>query len=207
MLAHFEKMLKDDEAAFYACAFSPVALFFRSDMWMRWGVEDDSTVSLTPYTIISDRAQTRGHLLAPSQDTMISDDEARPYFGPIFWVIFERVLPILTHFNTCVLGGCKIGANADTDVDATQELDFDELTSAWFHGMPTFSLKTINFLELVVAQAVSPNKEALLPHLPGIKDARFSQIATSDRVKEFKAKLENPDLRREMLPRPPRPSG
>jgi len=70
-------------------------------------------------------------------------------------VIFERVLPILTHFNTCVLGGCKIGANADTDVDATQELDFDELTSAWFHGMPTFSLKTVDFLELVVAAGLS----------------------------------------------------
>ena len=82
-------------------------------MWMRWGVQDDYTVSLTPYTVISDEEETRGHLLAPSEDAMISDDRARPYFGPIFWVIFERVLPILTHFTTCVLVSCQPPAGCE----------------------------------------------------------------------------------------------
>lgn len=84
-----------------ASAFSPVALFFRTTMWQRWGVVQDNIHALTPYNILDTKPPYE--ILEIKEEFMIADDAARPYYGPVFWILFEELLPILTHFNTCVL--------------------------------------------------------------------------------------------------------
>jgi hypothetical protein len=92
-------------AVMQAMAFSPVAHFFRSGAWKRWGVEYDDMESLSPYTWY--RNQDPNVITYPKEADGdfrdLAKDPVRPYYGPIFWIIFEEILPDLTHFNGILL--------------------------------------------------------------------------------------------------------
>jgi len=62
-------------------------------------------------------------------------------------------------------------------------------------------MKTINFLELIVALAVSPSKDSIVTTVEDIKGPRYTAETLQDRIQEFKNKLENRNKRWEEVPR------
>ena len=93
----------------------------------------------------------------------------------------------------------------DTQVNARDSLEYDELTSKWFHGYATFSMKTLNLLEYVIAAAVSPSKSIFSSEGLHIKEDRYHDMNHQLRIAEFQDKLENPEKRWEFKRDPRKP--
>jgi hypothetical protein len=62
-------------------------------------VEGDLIESLTPYLY----KDLDGNNDPPQSDWRDPNDTERPYYGPVFWIIFEELLPQLTYLNGLVL--------------------------------------------------------------------------------------------------------